>query len=147
MTNTVSDPTAATSVELDAATQRQLGVDLYNSTWTLLEKPDRSPAESDENRTTSWFPIMRAMTAPEQPFPGVDFSQKHLPYGAAAPDERSKHKAELVVHKRLRPVARGMGLRPVPEGLQSHLHAGPGGNLPDPRPVLDGSESHPTERK
>ena len=31
MTNTTTDPTAATTVELDAATQRQLGVDLYNS--------------------------------------------------------------------------------------------------------------------
>jgi DNA-binding transcriptional MerR regulator len=48
MTNTTTDPTAATTVELDHATQRQLGVDLYNSTWTLLEKPDRSPAETDE---------------------------------------------------------------------------------------------------
>jgi hypothetical protein len=33
---------------MDAATHRQLGVDLYNSTWTLLEKADRSPAETDE---------------------------------------------------------------------------------------------------
>jgi DNA-binding transcriptional MerR regulator len=48
MTNTVSDASAATSVELDGGTQRQLGVDLYNSTWTLIEKPDRSPAETDE---------------------------------------------------------------------------------------------------
>ena len=48
MTNTVSDPTAATTVDLDAATHRQFGVDLYNSTWTLLEKADRSPAETDE---------------------------------------------------------------------------------------------------
>ncbi|HEY7131082.1 MAG TPA: helix-turn-helix domain-containing protein [Candidatus Limnocylindrales bacterium] len=48
VTNTVSDPAAATSVELDAATQRQLGVDLYNSTWTLIEKPDRTAAETDE---------------------------------------------------------------------------------------------------
>jgi hypothetical protein len=48
MTNATSDAGAATTVELDAATQRQLGVDLYNSTWTLLEKPDRSPAETDE---------------------------------------------------------------------------------------------------
>jgi DNA-binding transcriptional MerR regulator len=48
MTNTAADPTAATSVDLDGATQRQLGVDLYNSTWSLLEKPDRSPAETDE---------------------------------------------------------------------------------------------------
>jgi DNA-binding transcriptional MerR regulator len=48
MTNATTDPTAATSVELDAATQRQLGVDLYNSTWTLIEKPDRTAAETDE---------------------------------------------------------------------------------------------------
>jgi DNA-binding transcriptional MerR regulator len=48
MTSTTSDSTAATSVDLDGATQRQLGVDLYNSTWTLLEKPDRTPAETDE---------------------------------------------------------------------------------------------------
>jgi DNA-binding transcriptional MerR regulator len=48
VTNIVSDPTAATGVELDPATQRQLGVDLYNSTWTLIEKPDRSTAETDE---------------------------------------------------------------------------------------------------
>jgi len=27
--------------------QRQLGVDLFNLTWTLIEKPDRSPEESD----------------------------------------------------------------------------------------------------
>ena len=40
--------TAPTSVELDAETHRQLGVDLYNATWTLLEKPDRTPAETDE---------------------------------------------------------------------------------------------------
>ena len=27
---------------------RRLGVDLFNHTWTLLEKPDRTPAEDDE---------------------------------------------------------------------------------------------------
>jgi DNA-binding transcriptional MerR regulator len=48
MTNATTDATAATSVALDAATQRQLGVDLYNSTWTLIEKADRTPAETDE---------------------------------------------------------------------------------------------------
>ena len=48
MTNTVSDPAAATTVDLDAATHRQLAVDLYNSAWTLIEKPDRTPAETDE---------------------------------------------------------------------------------------------------
>ena len=48
VTNSVSDPAAATSVDLDAATHRQLGVDLYNSTWALIEKADRSQDETDE---------------------------------------------------------------------------------------------------
>lgn len=48
MTNATTDPTSATTVELDGATQRQLGVDLYNSTWALIEKPDRSAADTDE---------------------------------------------------------------------------------------------------
>ena len=48
MTNATNDPAAATTVELDRATQRQLGVDLYNSTWALMEKPDRTAAETDE---------------------------------------------------------------------------------------------------
>jgi hypothetical protein len=38
----------AVATDLDAATHRQLGVDLYNSTWTLIEKADRTPAETDE---------------------------------------------------------------------------------------------------
>src|SRR3954470_24435756 len=46
VTNTTTTPSAATSVELDAATHRQLGVDLYNSTWTLLEKADRTAADT-----------------------------------------------------------------------------------------------------
>ncbi len=48
ITNATNDPAAATTVELDRATQRQLGVDLYNSTWALMEKPDRTAAETDE---------------------------------------------------------------------------------------------------
>ena len=48
MTNTLTDPGAATTVELDPQTQRQLGVDLYNNTWNLLEKPDRTALETDE---------------------------------------------------------------------------------------------------
>lgn len=48
MTNALSDAGAATTVDLGAATQRRLGVDLYNSTWGLLEKPDRTAAETDE---------------------------------------------------------------------------------------------------
>jgi len=38
------DPTVA----LDPAAHRHLGVDLYNSTWTLLEKANRTALETDE---------------------------------------------------------------------------------------------------
>ncbi len=48
MTNATTETTTATGVELDKATQRQLSVDLYNSTWTLIEKADRTVAETDE---------------------------------------------------------------------------------------------------
>ena len=34
--------------DLDAAAHRRLGVDLFNYTWTLIEKPDRTDAETDE---------------------------------------------------------------------------------------------------
>lgn len=33
---------------IDEATHRQLGKDLYNHTWTLLEKTRRTPADVDE---------------------------------------------------------------------------------------------------
>ena len=48
------DPTAMTTTpapdttELDPATRRKLAADLFNHTWTLLEKPARTPAEDDE---------------------------------------------------------------------------------------------------
>jgi DNA-binding transcriptional MerR regulator len=45
--DTASSPTAL-ATDLDPATHRQLGVDLYNSTWTLIEKGDRTAAETDE---------------------------------------------------------------------------------------------------
>jgi DNA-binding transcriptional MerR regulator len=45
----VADSTAtATTPDLDAAAHRRLGVDLFNYTWTLIEKADRSAAETDE---------------------------------------------------------------------------------------------------
>jgi len=48
----VSDTDTATPValdlDLDAAAHRRLGVALFNQVWTLIEKPDRSPAETDE---------------------------------------------------------------------------------------------------
>ena len=39
---------AATGAALDAETHRTLGVELNNSTWTLLEKADRTALETDE---------------------------------------------------------------------------------------------------
>ena len=43
----VSEATAAPVADLDTAAHRRLGVDLFNFTWTLIEKPDRSPEETD----------------------------------------------------------------------------------------------------
>ena len=48
MTNATADHAGAMAVDLDPATHRQLGVELYNSTWALIEKADRTPAETDE---------------------------------------------------------------------------------------------------
>jgi hypothetical protein len=46
------DPNAVTTTpaptEIDPATRRTLAVDLFNHTWTLLEKPDRTPEQDDE---------------------------------------------------------------------------------------------------
>ena len=45
----VTDTASATTTDgLDAETHRQLGKDLYNHTWTLIETPDRSPEQVDE---------------------------------------------------------------------------------------------------
>jgi DNA-binding transcriptional MerR regulator len=41
-------PAAPDTTELDPTTRRKLAADLYNHTWTLLEKTDRTPAEDDE---------------------------------------------------------------------------------------------------
>ena len=43
---TAAGSSAATDV-LDAETHRRLGKDLFNHTWTLIEKTDRTPAEID----------------------------------------------------------------------------------------------------
>jgi hypothetical protein len=37
-----------TDALLDPATERALGVALYNHVWTLLRTPDRTPAQTDE---------------------------------------------------------------------------------------------------
>lgn len=45
---TMTSPTTDALTDLDGATHRALGVALFNHVWTLLEKPDRTPAETDE---------------------------------------------------------------------------------------------------
>ena len=40
--------TTDTLTDLDGANHRALGVKLFNHVWTLLEKGDRTPAETDE---------------------------------------------------------------------------------------------------
>ena len=45
----MSTSTASTeSTELDPATRRKLAADLFNHTWTLLERSDRTPEQVDE---------------------------------------------------------------------------------------------------
>ncbi len=41
-------PTLDSVADVDAATHRRLGVALFNHVWTLLETPDRTPAQTDE---------------------------------------------------------------------------------------------------
>jgi hypothetical protein len=43
-----STGTASASETLDAETHRQLGKDLYNRTWALIEATDRTPETDDE---------------------------------------------------------------------------------------------------
>jgi DNA-binding transcriptional MerR regulator len=43
------EPVMGTHAEsLDRETVRRLGADLFNKTWTLMDKPDRTPEENDE---------------------------------------------------------------------------------------------------
>ena len=44
----MTETTGPTTARLDAAAHRRLGVDLFNHVWTLIEKPDRTAAETDE---------------------------------------------------------------------------------------------------
>ena len=48
MTATPQAPAAPDTATLDQATRRKLAADLFNHTWTLLEKQDRTAAEDDE---------------------------------------------------------------------------------------------------
>jgi len=44
----ITSSATAVATDLDAATHRQLGIHLFNATWTLIEQGDRSPVETDE---------------------------------------------------------------------------------------------------
>ena len=48
MAATPDPPLGSALARLDTATRRQLAKDLFNHTWTLLERADRTPAEDDE---------------------------------------------------------------------------------------------------
>jgi DNA-binding transcriptional MerR regulator len=47
-TSTMSASTLDSITDIDPATHRRIGIALFNHTWTLLEKADRTPAEIDE---------------------------------------------------------------------------------------------------
>ena len=44
----MTETTVAAPTPLDAITERQVAVDLFNHVWTLLETPDRTPMQNDE---------------------------------------------------------------------------------------------------
>jgi DNA-binding transcriptional MerR regulator len=48
VTETTAGRSSGPDFELDAEARRRLAADLYNHTWTFLEMPDRSPAQTDE---------------------------------------------------------------------------------------------------
>jgi DNA-binding transcriptional MerR regulator len=47
-TDTMTAPTLDDLTDLDAAMHRRIAVALFDHVWTLLEKPERTPAETDE---------------------------------------------------------------------------------------------------
>jgi hypothetical protein len=85
---------------------RQLGVDLYNETWTLMGKSDRSPAEDDEllhcahasayhwlqvgtqaNRARSEWLCSRVYTVLALPEPALRHARRCLELVESAPDQ------------------------------------------------------------
>ena len=44
----MTETPVAAPTPLDAATERQVAVDLFNHVWTLLETPERTPMQDDE---------------------------------------------------------------------------------------------------
>src|SRR3954471_18890515 len=82
---------------LDAATERRLAVDLFNATWTLLDKPERSRDDDDSmlhmahasrhhwgrvggatERTRGEWQISRVYAVLQRPEPATHHAQRVL---------------------------------------------------------------------
>jgi len=91
---------------LDPATHRRLGVDLYNKTWSLIEKEDRSRDEDDEllhtahasayhwlqvgtqaNRARSEWQCSRANVVLGRPEAAICHAERCLELVEGAPDQ------------------------------------------------------------
>jgi DNA-binding transcriptional MerR regulator len=101
------EPIMGTHAEaLDAETQRRLGIDLFNKTWTLMEKADRSREDDDEmihcvhasayhwlhvgtpaNRARSDWQCSRVYAILGRPEPALDHARRCLEIVEASPDE------------------------------------------------------------
>ena len=85
---------------------RQLGVDLYNQTWTLMQRSDRAPADDDEmlhcahasayhwlqvgthaNRARSEWLCSRVYTVLALPEPALRHARRSFELVESAPDE------------------------------------------------------------
>jgi len=95
-----------TAESLDPETQRQLGIDLFNKTWTLMEKEARTPEDDDEmvhcahasayhwqqvgtqaNRARSEWQCSRVYTVLALPGPALRHARRCLELVEAAPGE------------------------------------------------------------
>ena len=91
---------------LDAETHRRLGIDLFNKTWTLMEKEGRTPEDDDEmlhcthasayhwlqvgtaaNRARSEWQCSRVYTVLGRAEPALVHAQRCLAIVQASPDE------------------------------------------------------------
>jgi DNA-binding transcriptional MerR regulator len=101
------EPIMGTHAEaLDTDTHRRLGIDLFNKTWTLMEKVDRSREDDDElihmahasayhwllvgtqaNRARSEWQCSRVYAILGRPAPALDHARRCLELVEASPEE------------------------------------------------------------
>jgi DNA-binding transcriptional MerR regulator len=101
------EPIMGTHAEaLDAETHRRLGIDLFNKTWTLMEKTDRSSEDDDEmvhcahasayhwfhvgtraNRARSEWQCSRVYAILGRAEPALDHARRCLEIVEASPDQ------------------------------------------------------------